>query len=353
LKDLPLRTPYWKDFGGDDPRRNAVRRLMPLLAAQWLMPEVARHLHALLRWEIERSVNHENGTLPQIRSETRPAKISAWCDIRDLLSDLWDWWAEGVHLRSQPFIREDTSALDYNEAFSPWLGKTIAPIDLPRDRLPEPIRTTTIDGHLGDALFQIACTVHFAINKATGWLEPVKKGKKNLDKSSMPARLWNDAEPRPDHRYQTRITRGDQIWIAFAPNSPDGKNHYIQQYSCRINAAGWRPQGEFPSGVDMSGIDLADTEFQRFNGVLTKISFRYARLTGAYLDQSYLGLRSNVEFCLGDGLRCNLVAGRELSFRNSSLRAAVFRNALLWDADFDGADVAGADFSGASLVWGF
>jgi uncharacterized protein YjbI with pentapeptide repeats len=99
----------------------------------------------------------------------------------------------------------------------------------------------------------------------------------------------------------------------------------------------------------MSGIDLGDTEFQRFNGVLTKISFRYARLTGAYLDQSYLGLRSNFEFCLGDGLRCNLVAGRELSFRNSSLRAAVFRNALLWDADFDGADVAGADFSGASL----
>jgi hypothetical protein len=47
------RTPYWREFNDGDRRRLAVRRLAPLLAFQWLTPDV-HHLTSLLAWEIDR-----------------------------------------------------------------------------------------------------------------------------------------------------------------------------------------------------------------------------------------------------------------------------------------------------------
>jgi hypothetical protein len=345
LSDLSLRKPYWKDFDSNDPRRRAVRRLSSLLAAQWLMPEVGRHLHALLRWEIDRS-GQDSGA--QAGSETAAAPLSSWLNIRDLLSDLWDWWCEGVHLRPHPFMREDVPGFDYKEAFVFWLGKTMAPTDLPSDRVPEPVRATTIDAHLGDALFQIACTVHFAINKATGWLEPRQRfGEKDAGKtSSIPELLWSGASPRISRRYQTHIKREDGSWIAFAPGTPDGNNNYIREYIARINAAGWRPEGEFPGGIDMSGIDLASSQFERVCG---SICLRYANLSSVRLEQSNLFSGSNFESCLARGLLFGLTIGGSINFRNADLRQAQFGYAFLLNPDFAGAIVEGARFSGATL----
>ena len=347
LSDLPLRAPYWKDFSSDDPRCNAVRRLATLLAAQWLMPEVARHLHALLSWEIERS-NQDGGMASDGHSGTTIISSSAWENTRDLLADLWDWWGEGVHLRPQPFIGEDTGALAYREPFVFWLARAIAPADLPRGRLPEPVRAVTIDAHLGDALFQIACTVHFAINKATGWLEPGQRSvKKNAGKtSSLPELFWSGASPRVSRRYQTHIKREDGSWIAFAPGTPDGNNNYIREYIARINAAGWRPEGEFPGGIDMSGINLAGSQFERVSG---SIYLQYANLSRVRLEQSNLASRSNFESCLAHSLLFGLTIGGSINFRNADLRKADFGYAFLLSPDFAGAIVEGAGFRGATL----
>lgn len=349
IKPGPPRAPYWKDFAADDPRFHAVQRLLPLLAAQWLTPEVSRHLHALLNWEIVRSTSDPIRVASQLADETRVVQESTWLEIRDLLAELWDWWAEGVHLRPQPFVRDDTSSLDYKEVFASTLVKKIAPVDLPRDKLPEPIRTTTIDAHLGDALFQINCTVHFAINKKLGWLDlhPTKAGSRI---SVTPSELWKGAVHRSSHRYQTLIPRDGKEYVAFSPDSPDGKNRYMRQYCARINAAGWRPKGQFPAGLDMSGIDLEFAALDRLSmSMAWPVSFQYARIADAKFDQCHFGRAANFEFCFAARLQCHLVAGAEANFSGADLKDAVFLYVLLWDANFSHSIVQGATFAGATL----
>ncbi|WP_346296876.1 pentapeptide repeat-containing protein [Rhodopseudomonas sp. P1] len=349
LKPRPSRAPYWKDFGSDDPRFHAVQRLLPLLAAQWLTPEVSRHLHALLRWEIVRSTNDPIQVPSRLADETRVIHESVWLEIRDFLAELWDWWGEGVHLRPQPFICDDTSSLDYKEVFASRLIKKIAPTDLPRDKLPEPIRTTTIDAHLGDALFQINCTVHFAINKKLGWLD--QHPTKDLSEVSLnPSELWRGAIQRSGHRYQTSISRNDKEFVVFSPDSPDGKNGYMRQYCARINSAGWRPMGQFPAGLDMSGVDLESVVLDRLSmGMEWPVSFRYARIADAEFNQCHFGRAADFEFCFGTRLQCHLVAGGETKFKGADLTDAVFRYALLWRADFAHSKVQGATFAGGTL----
>jgi hypothetical protein len=163
------RSPYWKDFAEGDPRRSVVMNLAPLLAAQWISGEVAQHLTALIAWEIQRAVSHGRSSHPS-PDEITPVSLDDWRSIRETVVDLWDWWAEGVHLRPQPYHHPDNSALTYGDPYAVRLVKMLAPIDLARDQLPEPIRMVTVDAHLGDALFRINCALHFQINKATGWL---------------------------------------------------------------------------------------------------------------------------------------------------------------------------------------
>jgi hypothetical protein len=126
-----LRSPYWKDFAEGDPRRSVVQSLAPLLAAQWITGEVAQHMTTLIAWEIGRSA--ADSRIAVLADETPPLTLDDWRRIRDALADLWDWWAEGVHLRPQPYHHPDTAALTYGEPFAARLVRMLAPTDLPRD----------------------------------------------------------------------------------------------------------------------------------------------------------------------------------------------------------------------------
>ena len=248
------RSPYWAEFAESDPRRALVEELGPMFGSQWIRPEVWRHLAWLIAWEIECAAA---GKSPG--GGEAPGSMSAWRAIRDRLVDLWDWWAEGVHMRPQPFRLKGTKKIDFRDPLALTIAKQITPMDAPRGLLPEPLRLVSIDSHLGDALFRLNCTVHFEINKSTGWLD--RSGAKGSDLAPL---IWKGAQrPKASGRlYQTKIEAEGGIWWAFAPATPDGENYYFLNYVSRINAAGWRPDGQFPFSVNMSGVDLSDTDLK-------------------------------------------------------------------------------------------
>jgi hypothetical protein len=271
-EELLPRAPYWKEFDEGDPRRGAIEQLGLLLGPQWLTKDVVRHLNWLIPWEIRRAVAADDSW--ERLDETRPIDLSGWEAVRDDLVSLWDWWAEGVHLRLQPSRPRGKSAISFDPPYAFRLAEQIAPPDLPRNQLPEPVRVTTIAAHLGDALFRLNCLVHFEINKATGWLDRERGGP-----GSLPNMLWEGASTSDEtgHRYQTRITQGDRTWWAFAPATPDGKNFYMDYYVSRINAAGWYPESRFPIHLNLLGADLFGCSFS--NTIFIGNTMNYSRLS--------------------------------------------------------------------------
>jgi len=163
-----------------------------------------RHLNWLILWEIRRAKAADESW--RRLDETQPIDLAGWELVRDVLAIFWDWWAEGVHLRSQPFRPRGKNAIEFAPPYAVRLVEDIAPADLPKNQLPEPLRVTTLDAHLGDALFRLNCIVHFEINKATGWLDRQSGGP-----GSLPNLLWDGAATSAEtgRRYQTRITQGE------------------------------------------------------------------------------------------------------------------------------------------------
>jgi uncharacterized protein YjbI with pentapeptide repeats len=273
------RAAYWREFNDDDPRHTLAEELGVMLAPHWLQTEVWRHLVWLITREVGRTV--ATGELHQ--AESPPLELQDWELVRDRLVDLWDWWAEGVHMRPQPYRERGRSDVKFNPPFALRLAEQIAPADLPRGSFPEPVRLTTLDAHLGDALLRLNCTLHFQINKATGWLDRAPLSGPELAES-----LWEGTECdlEGNRRYQSRIRQGARTWWAFAPSSPDGLNHYLEKYLARINAAGWYPSHEFPTNVDFSGADFQGVPL---TGLLFRnVRFDYARLTKATLMGNFL-----------------------------------------------------------------
>lgn len=90
---------YHRDFAEDDPRHDLCRDLAHLLGPQWTSIEVAVHVDRLIDWEISRAIGSES--YPVVGTPTEPLSLDAWKRVRDHLADIWDWWAEGVHLRPQ------------------------------------------------------------------------------------------------------------------------------------------------------------------------------------------------------------------------------------------------------------
>jgi hypothetical protein len=249
--EAPPRTAYWRQFNDGDSRQVLAEELGMILAPQWLQPEVWRHPAWLIEWEVHRSI--ANGGVRRSDAESAPLELENRELARDRLADLWDWWAEGVHTRPQPYRERGKNTVKFNAPFALLLAEQIAPTDLPRGSFPEPVRLTTLDAHLGDALFRLNCRLHFEINRATGWLD-----RPPLNGPDVAQSIWEGAERdlNRSRRYQTCILQGERTWWAFAPSSPDENNHYLEAYFARINAAGWYPQERFPFGVDFSGVDF-------------------------------------------------------------------------------------------------
>jgi hypothetical protein len=78
-----------------------------------------------------------------------------WTFLRDLLADVYVWWAEGVHLRPQP--KRERGQRRWEQPYVFEMAEWSLPYTDPEA---EPMCTATLEGHLGYALIQLAAFVH-------------------------------------------------------------------------------------------------------------------------------------------------------------------------------------------------
>jgi hypothetical protein len=170
---VPNRDPYWREFSDSTPndiRFNLSRELAELLAPQWLRPEVTGHLEQLILWEVGR-IDKGDPSKP-IGMPTEGLQLEEWRQTRDGIADIWDWWAEGAHLRPQPKMDKRTRNVDFEKVYVQDLVELCAPHDpSQRAKQLEPARVVAMDSHLGDGIFMLCALLHYHIAVNTGWLK--------------------------------------------------------------------------------------------------------------------------------------------------------------------------------------
>lgn len=289
---------YWRDFSETDDRYSFSRDLALLLSPQWISPEVKSHLDNLLAWEVGRSTAttqfYEAGTA------TPMINVQQWWRVRDGLADLWDWWAEGIHLRPQPHLGTRRQ-LTYEPPYVLELIEHSLPFDSASTVI-QPPRTATMDAHLGDGIFTLCVMVHYYVGRIN---EPSVLGEQNYGKPTI----------EQMRKYQSQ----NNGQITFAPTRPDPV--YFKNYVNRINSAGWRPYYQFPANADLRGVDLSNAD-------LSHISFIFANLDGAKLEGASL---------------------IQVDLTGASLREAVLKDAFLSFVDLSETFLAYADLTSARL----
>ena len=293
-----LRLEYWQDFPEETPQYDASRALSHLLSAQWLTAEVCDHINWLLKREIK-------------------AAPERWVWLRDLILDVYIWWAEGAHLRSQP--KRQRGVRQWKAPFVNELSEHALPYD--PDEAAIPMRATSLDGRLGDALMQITATIHAELANAP-------------------------RSPDPSNGLRARYRRiGTKV--SFAP----GSGGFFDSILSRINAARWRRNGPFPSAARLPGLDLTNIRVSahglgRSNLMQgpnsphpMNLNLSGANLTGANLARADLR-----EYRFSDAIL------RFADFSEACLISAVFEGADLRDANFAGADLSGANLASANLA---
>jgi uncharacterized protein YjbI with pentapeptide repeats len=324
---LQQRAQYWQDFEAADPRDWLIRKMGEILSAQWLSDEISQHISELLKWETKRARTGK-GQLTQSKTNemsTDPISLKKWELIRDAMADLWDWWGEGVHLRPQPKERQKIWSFDKPPYVVELAKLAMRRANFNRKRPPRPIRTTTIDAHLGYALFQLNCFLHYFISQADGWNEAVAAaGAKDIWAQKRSA-------PRP---YQIIVEYEDKDFIQFSPSgeSPD----YFRNYIDRINGAGVQPGGrhrmpvmfspDFPAfkmlrGVNFEGATLNNVSFGACD--LTAANFQHSDLEHAELTSAQMA--------------------------SANLEGANLYSAILYESNFDKAWILEANLFFADL----
>lgn len=300
---------YARDFAPRTAEFGASRRLAYLLAPQWMSPEVEGHV----AWLLERRVR---------------ADRERWTLLRDLVTNVYAWWAEGVHLRHQS--SRSQVAGRWTAPYVDQLFAQTVPLDDP-ERQAVPIRTTALDAHLGHALMRICCLLHQLLWGASG------------------------APAGRRAQYQS-VERGQ---VRFRPGGG-----FMRAMRARINAEGWRSfelgllvsgpvdlSSEDLSGAKVPSTNLAEAKFDRADlsrsemndSVLRGASLRGAILLGAELrDVDFFGASLREAWCDGADLTgANLV--------DADLREAALSNARLIGADLRGANLASAQLDAAHL----
>lgn len=302
------------DFPTDSVEFKASRRLAYLLAPQWLSREVEEHL----RWLLERSARRDP---------------DRWTAARDLVTSVYAWWAEGVHLRHQP--SGSRTGGRWKPPFVDQLFAQSMPFDDPR-RSFVPMRTTSLDAHLGKALMRLACLLHELLPRTT---QPNERRAK----------------------YQSVVDQATR----FKP----GGNGFMRAILGRIASEGWGGPdlGSLLSGpVDLAeehlflvigdgariaGANLAGTSmaFAYLPLVsLTGASLQAANFYGAHLQGADL---SEADLNEADLSEADLSEAylREADLSGANLGGANLSEANLSEADLSGADLSGANLSGANL----
>jgi len=361
--------PYWKDFEPGTLWHSASRALSRLFAASLLTPEVRRHLF----WLLERAV------------EQHPRR---WIVLRDLLADVYAWWAEGAHLRLQP-VRE-RGQIVWGPPYVGELAKWVLPF---RDSTAEPQRTATIDGNLGYALIQLTAWVH-SLLRATEHEGRLRRPYQRLTSSDSPTGQGSRGTIRfcPGNGYFRQIVaRWETVVMPFAPEYvlPDvwlegeelpGGNlmraDLTRANLVRVGFAGANLAGACLAGAQLAGADLtaadlslADLRGAQLNGaLLPRVLFRSTDLKGADLsastlsgailsDCSLIETRLSAAILVGVAFygcdlfgvmfsRADLTGAR---FRLPALRNCDFSESILNDADLSGSTIVETDFSRSHL----
>jgi GTPase SAR1 family protein len=307
----PRRENYWEDFAEHNPNDNRFklsRNLSELLSPQWLTPEVKNHLREILIWEIARSIKPDDKK--PIGTPTEAITLEQWQQIRTGLADLWEWWGEGVHTRPQS-RRVKGGGIELEPAYVNDLIKFAAPKD--RENFREYVRTTTIDAHLGDGLFELCAIVHDRLAYYV---------------------------TETDREYQSiNYDKGSER-LMFKPSGEH--DDYFQNYISRINSAGWNPNLFFPDNsnltrLDFEGTNLQDKMLMRANFEDTNLkdaNLHYAALQGANLQGANLA----GAFLFGTYLQ-------NANLRYANLRYATLRYATLYGANFQDTDLQDARVS--------
>lgn len=299
--NLPRRTPYWKDFESGDKRFQLVRRLGDNLCAQWMRPEVYLHLRSLIGWEVQRAERVDSGE----DGQTEPCRMAEWMRIRQGLIDAWDWWAEGVPQRPQPWKKRGD--WDYHEPYYVEAAKDCLP-RVPEDRnaWPQPPRVVTMDAHLGDALFRLVGLVHGELH---------------------------------DRNKELRFRPSGDRWA------------YFRYYIDRINSCGWYPWGQFPSGCCLRGMDLSELNLQGVEMIrsdLQDADLQNADLVNASLVEAVL-FAADLRHAQMNRADLQDVDLREADLRESNLSGAFLHGASLRGVDLARTDLRGADLGEADL----
>jgi uncharacterized protein YjbI with pentapeptide repeats len=268
---------------GDDFRPGALhhtasRKLAALLAPQWLTPDVRGHLF----WLIDEAVAKHH---------------DRWIWLRELLADVYTWWADGGHLRSHP-----TRVRGRTEWEPPPIIEMLRD-DLPRDgRTPHSSQATFgLDAHLGDALLQLTAFVHWQLRDA-----------------ALPEAVRN-------------CQAGSSGGVRFRPFRGDA-----QAQNARLTAAGLRPQGIGLNGAKLPGVHLVGEN-------LAGRPFEECDLVDADLS----GVHAPLAFFNGSNLSGANMANANLYGAN--LDGTVMRGTVLTTANLTNASLAEADLTGARL----
>jgi uncharacterized protein YjbI with pentapeptide repeats len=274
---------WGEDFRTDSAHHRASRALARLLAPAWLAPEVRTHLF----WLIERAAQ---------------AEPDRWVSIRDLLVDVFEWWAHRSHLRLHAERRGGRTTWP-----APLIIDQIE-YERPRDdwRATGSRSTVSLDAQLGDALLQITAFVHWLLR----------------DRDAMGTRARQSRHTGP---------------VRFRPFDGDGP-----QLIGRIMAADDRPLGHGLACAWLRGCDLAKADLSGAN--LARADLRDADLCDASLDTADL---AKARLARADLTSAWLI---HANLGGADLREATLTTANLANADLAEADLAGSVLAGARLT---
>ncbi|MEM7060733.1 MAG: pentapeptide repeat-containing protein [Pseudomonadota bacterium] len=279
---------YFEDFKPGELHYDATRGLSELLSPQWLTKEVKTHLFWLIKQDIA-------------------ADTDRWLWLRDLILDVYIWWAEGVHLRPQR-VRQRRGDDKWEPAYMQDMQEHALPFDM--DAPANPQRSAALDAALGEALMEIGALIHAEL----------------LD---HPAQIKPDTELR-------QYYRADPGGARFAPG---GESHF-KSLMARINASGWRSVGEFAQSAGEG----------TFAGLaaLSKVSLQKQQLISSEFFATNL---REANLSQADLYKANLYNAdlREANLSGASMQMTDLREAYLREADLSGADLSEANLSGANL----
>lgn len=243
---------WGEDFAPRSVQHTASRSLAGLLGPEWLTPEVRGHLF----WLIEKAV---------------AAAPERWVWIRDLLADLWGWWAIRSHLRIHPERRGGRDE---------WSKPPVVELleyEIPRDDRPwvGSRSMTSFDGHLGDALLQITAFVHALLTT-----HDVASGREHQSGTSRNVRFRPFGVVAQDVVAQNLIAR-----IAAAYQRPAGAG-LVGSYLRSCDLSGANLQGVDLSGANLRATNLTGANLRRAD--LSRADVRGTDLRGADLSRADL-----------------------------------------------------------------